>query len=564
MKRLLTAFLLGTAMLLPRLVHAEAIRDFDVSASLDTERNLSITETIVYDFEDEDRHGIFRTIPVNYQRNGASYKFHLEHISVTADEKEVPVSISQGGGSVTIKIGDPDKTITGKHTYKISYTTDRAINFFEGSSELYWNVTGNEWPTMIERASFSIDLPGAPTQTTCYVGAFGSTEAACNERITGTYAVFETERVLMPNEGLTVVMAIAPGVIHAPTASEKTMMFLRDNGILFLPIVIFAFMFGLWWRKGRDPKLGTIIAEYEAPDGLTPAEVSAIPMSGFVPAHGITAAIIEMARRGYLHVRFGEKKKLFGTKQTYTLVKMKDLPEGLGGPGGQAERDLFSALFSGRKEIKIEDFQKEKMYKNIKGFRDQVKKDLQARDYYANDLLTYGGLYIAIAFIGGWIAMVFLGWIPLGPLAVILSALIIAGFGIFMPKRTKKGVEVLAKVKGFEHFMSVAEKDRIAFHNAPERTPEQFQELLPYAIALGVDKAWAEQFKDIHMEPPDWTEGYHPSSAFWAASMVSDLGTMNTVASSGYSAPSSAGSGGSGFSGGGSGGGGGGGGGGSW
>ncbi len=35
------------------------------------------------------------------------------------------------------------------------------------------------------------------------------------------------------------------------------------------------------------------------------------------------------------------------------------------------------------------------------------------------------------------------------------------------------------------------------FHNPPERTPELFEKFLPYALALGVEQAWSEQFAGV-------------------------------------------------------------------
>jgi hypothetical protein len=35
------------------------------------------------------------------------------------------------------------------------------------------------------------------------------------------------------------------------------------------------------------------------------------------------------------------------------------------------------------------------------------------------------------------------------------------------------------------------------FHNPPERTPELFERFLPYALALGVEQAWSEQFASV-------------------------------------------------------------------
>jgi uncharacterized membrane protein YgcG len=150
-----------------------------------------------------------------------------------------------------------------------------------------------------------------------------------------------------------------------------------------------------------------------------------------------------------------------------------------------------------------------------------------------------------------------------GGLASAISGLIIAGFGFLMPNRTVKGVEARALILGLKEYMNVAEKDRMKFHNAPEKNPQLFEKLLPFAIALKVDKAWAKQFEEIYKSNPSW---YSDSSghAFNAYFLSSSLGDFSSSLNSAVaSTTTSASSGGSGFSGGG-GGGFGGGGGGSW
>ena len=112
----------------------------------------------------------------------------------------------------------------------------------------------------------------------------------------------------------------------------------------------------------------------------------------------------------------------------------------------------------------------------------------------------------------------------------------------------------------------MAEKDRIKFHNAPEKNPEHFEKLLPYAMILGVEREWAEQFKNIYNQPPSW---YSDSlgGTFNSIILISALNNFNHSSQAAmFSAPGGgAAGGGSGFGGGGfSGGGFGGGGGGSW
>ncbi|MFO0764745.1 MAG: DUF2207 domain-containing protein [Patescibacteria group bacterium] len=51
---------------------AEQISRFDVMATIDKDRKVTVEETIEYDFGDYQRHGIYRYIPTAYDRNGAN------------------------------------------------------------------------------------------------------------------------------------------------------------------------------------------------------------------------------------------------------------------------------------------------------------------------------------------------------------------------------------------------------------------------------------------------------------------------------------------------------------
>ena len=107
-------------------------------------------------------------------------------------------------------------------------------------------------------------------------------------------------------------------------------------------------------------------------------------------------------------------------------------------------------------------------------------------------------------------------------------------------------------------FLSVTEKERYTFFNAPEKSPELFMKYLPYAIAFKVEKEWSKVFEGITMPNPSWYEG-GSMSTFSATALASDIGAFSSsVVSSSTSSSGTSGSSGGGSSGGGGGGGGGG------
>lgn len=160
-----------------------------------------------------------------------------------------------------------------------------------------------------------------------------------------------------------------------------------------------------------------------------------------------------------------------------------------------------------------------------------------------------------------------------------LPLLLVIGFaalnGLFvwlMRAPTALGRPIMDQLAGFKLYLETAESDRLDLQ-APEITAERFEALLPYAVALSVEKPWSEAFaaalRRAHPEDADPMRHYQPgwSSGGWSgpnfASTVSST-VASTASAMASAVPASSGS--SGFSsgGGGSGGGGGGGGGGGW
>jgi uncharacterized membrane protein len=131
---------------------------------------------------------------------------------------------------------------------------------------------------------------------------------------------------------------------------------------------------------------------------------------------------------------------------------------------------------------------------------------------------------------------------------------------------TSQGRQILDLIDGFKLYLSVAEKDRLNLENPPERTPALFEAFLPYALALGVEQKWSEQFASVlavagqEQYSPSWYVGRNWTTTNLVVMTSSMSSSLSSAISSASTAPgSSSGSSGGGSSGGGGGGGGGGG-----
>jgi uncharacterized membrane protein len=64
-------------------------------------------------------------------------------------------------------------------------------------------------------------------------------------------------------------------------------------------------------------------------------------------------------------------------------------------------------------------------------------------------------------------------------------------------------------IDGLRQYLTLAEKDRMNMAGAPQMSPQHFEKLLPYAVALGVEKPWTETF-DTWLASAKMTDDYHP------------------------------------------------------
>ncbi|MCJ7826012.1 DUF2207 domain-containing protein, partial [Patescibacteria group bacterium] len=166
-------------------LHAEEITSYDVDISIQKDGRFTVSEKILYDFGTLEKHGIFRNIPYKKQNSeGKQFLMELSNIQVV-DEKDQRYQFvtSNVGTNSTLKIGDPNKTITGKHTYNIFYTVSGGITYFSQHDELYWQVTGTEWAIPIDRVSVVVTLPDSVDEPnirmTCYTGSASSNQSDC-------------------------------------------------------------------------------------------------------------------------------------------------------------------------------------------------------------------------------------------------------------------------------------------------------------------------------------------------------------------------------------------------
>lgn len=497
-------------------------------------------------------------------------------------------------------IGDEDITITGEHTYRVTFDVEGWVNpagypFPLGeleNDELYVDVL-THWDIPVEDVTIAVYAPVPALDTACYTD--GST--TCSSSHDRASATFRTDLV-RPGRPLTIAVAYPAGTFGgAEPVLQERWAFSRAfaatpatvaGGLLVAAgggLLLYRRLRRTGWDEeyadlppGLPPAPGQqvrtrprrtvpVAVRFSPPEGFRPGQIGTLVDEKADP-HDVTATIVDLAVRQHLRIvqvpRPGAKEPDWrldrSTKPHSDLLPFESM--------------LIAQLFSGRWSVHLSEL-RTTFAAAMAMIQAELYRDVTDRGWFRGDPRQARARW-ALASV--WLLILSLGvtvlvaarthWglvaAPLVPLAVVALCLTKAA-----PARTAAGSAVLAQAQGFRLYLATAEAEQLRF----EEGEDLFSRYLPYAIAFGLTERWANLFAQLAAQgralpEPTWLVGpYTGHAPFWAATagtLGRDLSSFASTATSALSAPAPGTSGGSGFGGGGGGGGVGGGGGGTW
>jgi uncharacterized membrane protein YgcG len=596
-------------------VHAqtERILDFLSEVEMQPDSSLDVTETIRFEvLGTQIRHGINRDFPTDYRGRWGSRSttgFVLEDVRFDGDT--VPTQLSRLGNGVRIRIGDPDQLVpSGIHTYTIRYLTWWQVSFRSDRDGLDWNVTGNGWTWPIDRAELRLRGPEGLVwySVRLFTGPPGSrAEDGLIVAQAPGFLDAVTTRPLSLHEGLTVAAFFPKGVLQEPSQLRVAAHWIGDNLALFpsfLGVVGIGFYVGWLFLYGAARPPAAIVPRFAPPGGFSPAMVGYLEDQG-LSDRSFSTGIVGLAVARHL--------KLIHSDGIYRLVRQQ---------GGQPVTDLETrfevVLFHGGDELSISATNQDRIADArtaLNNFLSSAvmpallhKEPRNVRPALAIAAATivltlaalaieFGAFAVALGFMIGFaVAGALLlvlstrsggrgRWLPavvgMPFLAIGLGVASASGFWLFcvalfvaaaaalaaasfcrLTVPTAEGWKRRDQIEGLKLFLAVAEADRLRVLNPPDFTPALYEELLPYAIALGVEMVWSRHFAAAlgasqTQYQPDWYDGSHPWNRCDVSELSSDLGGGLAAAITAAATPPSSGDGSSGGSGDGGGGGGG-------
>ena len=435
------AFLVITAALVslaPAHVRAqgfvfEETERFDVRIVIEDSGTLVVRETIVQQFGSTPRHGIFRFIPNRLRYDDVYDRIYpIDLISVTTSPG-TPDDVETGeqDGNFTIRIGDPDVEITGRHMYEIVYRVQGAMNGFETHDELYWNAIGDRWEQQIRLMTVRVDGPVGVTRIACFQGPFGSTLRCDRAEIKDGNGVF-SHRDVPAFSALSVVVAMPPlSVVSTEPILEERWTLDRafdrtpatvGGGIGFLALVVGGFG-ALMWKRGRDVRFrgsqvdqvmggpvetetqavplfeqGVSVVEFAPPEDLRPGQIGTL-VDEEANTLDVTATIVDLAVRKHLVIEELEKTWFLG-KPDWKLSRLEAPSDDL----LPYERTLLDGLFEDGDQVELSDLRK-KFAPRLQKVKDALYADVVRRKWFRarpdKVRQTWVGIGVAALLLGG-------------------------------------------------------------------------------------------------------------------------------------------------------------------
>ena len=585
----------------------ERIIDFAVTVKIEKSGNIEVVENITINAEGNVfKHGLLRTFPlIRKDKDGNEIDAQYTINSIKKDGSNEEYFTKEESGNWKIYIGNKDVELqNGIYKYQISYSVPFQIGYFDQYDELYWNVTGNGWDFPIDEATCKIYLPSENNifeNLHCYTGQSGSSASNCISSLNDNKTIVTFSALqLGSNEGLTVAASFAKGIVDPPTFIQESASFYKQIKACFWSVFfglgMLLFFFFSWRKHGKDPVNKTLIPEFLPPYDWSPAIIGYV-YHREVKDKTYMASVINACVKGAVKISSSIDSGVFTNKNEYEIEVLDKESKNL----SVEESEIISG-FSKKSKIKVDDSNYKIFDKAYSKWLKTLTKQINLEEFYQNNTSKkwigfavfiiaglayavlskskgyinypfYSILILATALITYWFSkkvestgqkalrgiLAFFIFAPavfifvvtiftLGKVQIIVTGIVLVMYIIYVKtlgKYTEKGAEAVYRLEGFKLYLKTAEKNRINALNPPELTPQLFEKLFPYAIALGVELEWGKQFEEVlelAKYNPDWYNGNDDTFYRRPTMFLSSFGNSVTKSRVDPSPPTSSGS----------------------
>lgn len=498
-------------------------------------------------------------------QNGRTQVTMTLQLSFTSAETQVRVPLPESNvsrvsaGDVRFDVEETDQGVdvilkkkdgfVGTQTFQITYRVPMRDSGGSETDTYTLGLLSSRWARDVGGCAFSLSLPAsmvqlpedfalAPEIQSGYHGTL--TDRETNLSVTGnTLTGGVSDR--MAYDSLSLTLELPEGYFKLRSATIP-MVSISWLSVAMAAVLLLCLVY--WRLKLRTPHVDSP-ARILAPEGIL---VSQLPMALDGQTCDVTALLLEWANLGYLSM---------GQTKSGQVYLTKNIP--MGSERSAAEQKLFARIFGAKRRVAVTPGR----YAGAAArYRASARKSLSkvifdrtggnllliqnpcrlllavAIGYMAYAALPEGGGFVILAVLIGLAGLIYSLYLhsalrdffalrTITPIAVacwlLAAAVLVIGLlsGTFLevliglaaclfsslatargPRRSQRGRDALAQVRGCRTFFRQASWQRLQLYQGRNR--RFFQSLLPRAVALGVDKAFAKRFERLPVPVPEW------------------------------------------------------------
>lgn len=450
------------------------------------------------------------TVQLDTAQDSLLFPLPLDAAEVMLNGQSVKTSVSDGKQQVALPAMS-----AGRQTFLLRYSLPCVLQF-EKDQTLVSLPMLSGFSLPIQQLDFTVSIPGPITGRAVFSSGYYQENIRLNTTITDNTLVGSTTEALKDHETLRLELPVDPNLFTVQNASGLAWW---DWACLILVALAMAYfcltLLPKFYRPSRS---------YTAPEGITAGEVGCC-LTG--SGTDLSMMVLSWAQLGYLQLELDKRGRVLLHKQME-----------MGNERSYHEGRIFQILFGRRTTVDATSAHYTRIHRKVAG-RSPLQKQLykprsgDARIFLALCCAAGGCSGVQLGE-GSVLLMLLLGlvtlalsfgiqsgckciplrsklpllvaiacgcvWILLGSLLDDLGRVVtmvifqfMAGiFAAYGGKRSQLGQRVLTQLLGLRHHM--LKGGSFELQQLQQKNPNYFYEMIPYALAMGIDRKFARRF----------------------------------------------------------------------
>jgi hypothetical protein len=502
---------------------------YDAEITVNTDGSYDVVETLEYSFDFGSFKRGLREIPLDRleaiedvqvaETTGGAQDEYRETTFNEDDERASAVPGTYGtkreGSDLRIR-WIFDETSFGTKSFRLSYRVRGALRVYENRYELDWYAIPPDWEGAIDASRVTVRLPEG-SQILTYENGNQAIESAPRvpASVEGDTITWTASNV---SSGLEVgvqirpdgpISAAQPGWQGGVDAMERIMPFVNLGMALLGGVILILgplWTIRRWYLHGRDLPVG-LHSDYisEPPSDLPPGLVGTL-LDESADVRDVIATVVDQGRKGNLVIKESNPGGFLQSKDFEYEARARNVTY-------RFEEMVMDAIFSRGNPVGLSDL-KNTFYTNLPPIYAEMYRNLVALKYFPEDPSAVRTrntgigilfLVLAAAVVGAQIfffeGISFFAMIPAIGLAA--TGIVRLGFARSMPRKTDFGADQAQRWRAFARYLQQMQQ-----YTNVQAAADKYQQYLPYAVALGVDRELTRQFESVPAAMPPYYVPY--------------------------------------------------------